>query len=67
MIIGICGLIGSGKGTVGDMLVEQDFKHESFASSLKDAKALLPKVEYGVKQRINGGERDWVFLTLLPD
>ena len=33
MIIGLVGLIGSGKGTVGDMLVDQDFTHESFASS----------------------------------
>ena len=37
MLIGIIGLIGSGKGTVGDMLIEQGFEHESFASSLKDA------------------------------
>jgi len=38
-IVGIIGLIGAGKGTVGDMLVEQGFKHESFAKSLKDATA----------------------------
>ena len=35
MIIGLVGLIGSGKGTVGDILIEQGFKHESFANSLK--------------------------------
>jgi len=28
MIIGICGLIGSGKGTVADILVDQGFKVE---------------------------------------
>lgn len=38
MIIGICGLIGSGKGTVADILIdEQGFKKVSFADSLKDA------------------------------
>lgn len=38
MIIGICGLIGSGKGTVADILVDQfGFTKLSFADSLKDA------------------------------
>ena len=38
MIIGICGLIGSGKGTVADTLVSTyDFKKLSFADKLKDA------------------------------
>lgn len=37
MIIGLCGLIGSGKGTAGDILVEHDFVPLSFAGSLKDA------------------------------
>ena len=36
MIIGICGLIGSGKGTVADILVEHNFKKVSFADKLKD-------------------------------
>ena len=36
MIVGICGLIGSGKGTVADILVEQGFKKVSFADKLKD-------------------------------
>ena len=36
MIIGICGLIGSGKGTVGDILVDQGFQKVSFADKLKD-------------------------------
>jgi hypothetical protein len=42
MIIGICGLIGSGKGTVADILVEEhDFKKLSFADSLKDGVAAM--------------------------
>ena len=37
MIIGICGLIGSGKGTVADILVEHhNFEKLSFADKLKD-------------------------------
>lgn len=42
MIIGICGLIGSGKGTVADMLQqEHGFIKVSFADSLKDAVAAV--------------------------
>jgi hypothetical protein len=38
MIIGICGLIGSGKGTVADILQNNhNFTKISFADSLKDA------------------------------
>ena len=37
MIIGICGLIGSGKGTVADILVElHNYEKLSFADKLKD-------------------------------
>ena len=42
MIIGICGLIGSGKGTVADILVEEHkFTKISFADKLKDAVSVL--------------------------
>ena len=41
MIIGLIGLINSGKGAVGDMLIEQGFQHESFANSLKDVTASI--------------------------
>ena len=38
MLIGVVGLIGSGKGTVSDRLVQKhNFRKDSFAKSLKDA------------------------------
>ena len=42
MLIGVVGLIGSGKGTVSDRLVEQHgYQKDSFAKSLKDAVASM--------------------------
>lgn len=42
MIVGILGYIGSGKGTVGDYLVDNhNFKQDSFAASLKDVCAAI--------------------------
>ena len=42
MIIGVCGFIGSGKDTVADYLQNfQEFRRESFASTLKDAVAAV--------------------------
>jgi len=42
MIIGICGLIGSGKDTIADYLQNiHEFRRESFASTLKDAVAAV--------------------------
>lgn len=41
-IIGICGLIGSGKGTVADILVDyHDFKKISFADKVKDGASAI--------------------------
>ena len=38
MILGICGLIGAGKDTIADYLVNiHEFRRESFANTLKDA------------------------------
>ena len=49
-IIGLVGFIGSGKGTVADILVNQHgFKKESFANGVKDA--IAP---------IFGWNRDWL-------
>jgi len=42
MIIGLVGFIGSGKGTVGDILVQDyDFIHESFAKPVKDIASFI--------------------------
>ena len=41
MIIGIVGFIGSGKGTVGDILETQGFIKDSFARPLKDAVSII--------------------------
>ena len=42
MILGLCGLIGSGKGTVADILVKDyNFTKISFADKLKDAVSVL--------------------------
>lgn len=41
MIIGLVGFIGSGKGTVGDILEQKGFTKDSFAKPLKDACAVI--------------------------
>ena len=41
MLIGVVGFIGSGKGTVGDLLEQKGFVKDSFAKPLKDACAAL--------------------------
>lgn len=40
-IIGLVGFIGSGKGTVGDLLNEKGFHKDSFAAPLKDAVSIM--------------------------
>ena len=54
MIIGICGLIGSGKGTVADVLVEQGYKKVSFADKLKDGVAAM----FGWDRTMHEGDTD---------
>lgn len=41
MLIGIVGFIGSGKGTVGEILAESGFVADSFARPLKDAVSII--------------------------
>lgn len=59
-VIGVCGFIGSGKGTVGDILVEEyGYEKISFADRLKDAAAVL----YGWPRALLEGDtkssREW--------
>jgi hypothetical protein len=54
-IIGICGLIGSGKGTVADILQQQHgFEKISFADSLKDAVSAV----FGWDRKLLEGDTD---------
>jgi hypothetical protein len=41
MIVGLVGFLGSGKGTVGDILEQKGFIKDSFAKPLKDACAVM--------------------------
>lgn len=60
MIIGVCGLIGCGKGTVADILVEEhDFKKISFADKLKDAVAVLFGWPRGMLEGDTQESREW--------
>ena len=59
MIIGICGLIGSGKGTVADILVEQGYKKVSFADKLKDGVSTVFGWDRGMLEGDTDESRSW--------
>lgn len=60
MIIGICGLIGSGKGTVADHLINQhNFQKISFADKLKDAVAEMFEWPRHMLEGVTPQSRDW--------
>jgi hypothetical protein len=60
MIIGICGLIGAGKDTVADYLVNiHQFRRESFANSLKDAVAHVFNWERELLEGRTKQSREW--------
>lgn len=60
MIIGVCGLIGSGKGTVSDILVEDfGFTKISFADSLKDAVAAIFSWDRELLEGATDESRQW--------
>ncbi len=60
MIIGICGLIGSGKDTAADYLVNfHGFKRESFASSLKDGVSAIFGWDRELLEGRTTASREW--------
>tara|TARA_B100000941_G_scaffold113615_1_gene79837 strand:- start:188 stop:778 length:591 start_codon:yes stop_codon:yes gene_type:complete len=60
MIIGICGLIGSGKGTVADILVENhNFEKLSFADKLKDGVSAVFGWDRQMLEGDNDESRQW--------
>lgn len=60
MIVGITGLIGSGKSTVADILVEQfNFKKESFAGTLKDVVASIFSWDRNLLEGDTKESREW--------
>jgi len=60
MIIGGCGLIGCGKGTVADMLVEDyGFEKLSFADKLKDGVATVFGWDRAMLEGDTPESRDW--------
>ena len=60
MIIGICGLIGSGKGSVADILVEEhNFKKISFADKLKDGVASVFNWDRQMLEGDTNDSRKW--------
>ena len=60
MIIGVCGLIGSGKGTVSDILIEErGFIKVSFADSLKDVVASVFSWDRALLEGDTDESREW--------
>ena len=60
MLIGICGLIGSGKDTVAERLVnEHGYKRDSFAKSLKDAVASMFNWDRDLLEGRGQSSRHW--------
>ncbi len=60
MILGICGLIGSGKGATSDYLQNKyNFQHMSFADSLKEAIAAIFNWPFELLQGKTSESRIW--------
>lgn len=59
-VIGVCGLIGSGKGTVADILVDKyGFEKLSFADRLKDGAAAIFGWPRDLLEGDTKASRDW--------
>ncbi len=60
MIIGVCGLIGSGKDTTADYLVNiHEFRRDSFAATLKDAVAAVFGWDRDMLEGRTRSSREW--------
>lgn len=60
MIIGVCGLIGSGKDTIADYLVNiHEFRRDSFAATLKDACAAVFGWDRDMLEGRSKSSREW--------
>ncbi len=60
MLIGICGLINSGKDTIANTLInEYSFKKDSFASSLKDILSILFNWDRSLLEGDTEESRNW--------
>ena len=60
MIIGVCGLIGSGKDTIADYLVNiHEFRRDSFAATLKDAVSAVFGWDRDMLEGRTKSSREW--------
>lgn len=59
MLIGVVGFIGSGKGTVGDLLEQKGFVKDSFAKPLKDACSAMFGWPRELLEGDTEGSRQW--------
>jgi len=60
MIIGVCGLIGSGKDTIADYLMNiHEFRRDSFADTLKDAVSAVFGWDRDMLEGRSKSSREW--------
>lgn len=60
MIIGVCGLIGSGKDTIADYLMNiHEFRRDSFAATLKDAVSAVFGWDRDMLEGRSKSSREW--------